>query len=204
VIFLFIRSLFSHTLTYVGVVLLLAGAYSKISNKLLLLAPKWLLLAGMVCLSLGSFLAWRDEHKNTETVIAQRQQAEIEKNALQANLDESQRQLELLRKFEAEEPDKRARERAEIVRLIEAGNSLMQECLLKTRNDADLADQANRWEAETILALAGVDPSLAARFKTSVGTPHVHPPTNGANEVVWNFMNNRIQTLSTILHDLGN
>lgn len=201
-IWLFLRSLFSHTFSYVGAVLVLAGAYVKISNKVLLLAPKWLLLAGVVFLSVGGSQAWKDEHKNTATVIAQRQQAEIQKNALQAKLDESQNQLAYLRAHPPGVSDKKAQERAAITHLMDDGNNLMEQCLLKKRNDADLADRANRWEVQAAQTLEAYDPSFGARFKTAVGTPYVHPPTNGANEVVWNFVNNRVQTLASILQDL--
>jgi hypothetical protein len=202
VIFLFLRSLFSHTFSYVGIALLLAGAYSKIFNQLLLLAPKWFLLAGVVCLSVGGSQAWKDEHKNTEVLILQRKQAEIAINALQEKLDATQRQLEYLKTHLSADSDRKAREIEVVERLMEDGNHLMEECLLKKRNDADLADRANRWEAEATQMLAGFDPSLAARLKTSVGAPFVHPPTNGANENVWNFVNQRVQALATILQEL--
>ena len=182
---------------------MLAGALEKILNKRFLLAPKWLLVAGLLCLLVGGSQAWKDEHKNTETVIAQRKQAEIENNALQAKLVESQRQVELLKTHQAVESDKKQKERATIASLMEDGNHLMEECLLRQRNDADLADRANRWEADAMHQLAAFDPSFAARFKTAVGTPYVHPPIRGANEVVWNFVNNRVQTLASILHDLN-
>jgi hypothetical protein len=151
----------------------------------------------------GGSQAWKDEHKNTESVIAQRKQAEIDNNALQAKLDKSQRQLEFLKTHQAVESDKKQKERVTISGLIEDGNHLMEECLLKQRNDVDLADRANRWEAEATRLLAAFDPSLAARFKTTVGTPFVRAPTKGANDVVWNFVNNRVQTLASILHDLN-
>lgn len=202
VISIFLRSLFSHYVSYVGVALALFAVYEKISNKLLLLAPKWAVVVGLVLLSVGGFQAWKDEHRNTQTVIAQRQQAEIQKNALQAKLDESQGQLEYLRTHPAGESDKKAQERAAITHLMDDGNNLMEECLLKKRNDADLADRANRWDVQATQTLAGFDPSFAARFKTAVGTPYTHPPTNGANDVVWNFVNNRVQTLASILQDL--
>lgn len=201
-IFIFLRSLFSHTFSYVGAALVLAGALEKILNKRIL-PPKWLLLAGLLCLFVGGSQAWKDEHKNTETVIAQRKQTEIDKNALQAKLDESRRQLEFLKTHQAVELDKKQKERATIANLIEDGNHLMEECLLKQRNNADLADRANRWEAEATQQLAAFDPSLAARFKTAVGTPFVHAPISGANDVVWNFVNNRVQALASIQHDLG-
>ena len=203
VIFIFIRSLFSHTFSYVGAALVLAGALEKILNKRLLLPPKWLVVAGLVCLFVGGSQAWKDEHKNTETVIAQRKQAEIGNNALRSKLDESRSQLEFLKTHQAVESDKKQKERATIAGLIEDGNHLMEECLLKHRNDADLADRANRWEADAMQQLAAFDPSLAARFKTAVGTPFVHAPVSGANDVVWNFVNNRVQALASILHDLN-
>lgn len=201
-IFIFLRSLFSHYASYIGVALGLAGAYSKVSNKPLLLAPKWFLLAGVVFLSVGGFQGWRDEHRNTETVIAQRKQSEIEKNALQSQLDQKQRQLAYLRARRTAESDRKDELTAVITRLMSDGNNLMQECLIKSRNDADLADRANRWEADAAEALAAFDPSLAARFKTSVGTPYLHPPVKGANEAVWNFLNRRVQALGTIMQDL--
>ncbi len=199
----FLRSLFGHTFSYVGAALVLAGALEKILNKRFLLTPKWLLVAGLLCLYVGGSQAWKDEHKNTQTVIAQRKQAEIDKNALQAKLEESQRQVELLKTHQAVESDKKQKERATIAELMEDGNHLMQECLLRHRNDADLADRANRWEADAMHQLAAFDPSLAARFKTAVGTPFVHAPVSGANDVVWNFVNNRVQTLAGILQDLN-
>ncbi len=202
-IWLFLRGLFSHTFSYVGVALVLAGALGKILNKRVLLTPKWLLVAGLLCLLVGGSQAWKDEYQNTETVIAQRKQAEIDNNALQARLDESRRQVEFLKTHQAVESDKKQKERATIADLMDAGNHLMEECLLRRRNDADLADRANRWEADAMQQLAAFNPSFAARFKTAVGTPHAHPPVSGSNEVVWNFVNNRVQTLASILHDLG-
>lgn len=202
-IFIFIRSLFSHTFSYVGAALVLAAALEKILNKRFLLPPKWLLVAGLLCLFVGGSQAWKDEHKNTESVVAQRKQADIDKNALQAKLDESQRQVEFLKTHQAVESDKKQKERATISSLMEDGNHLMQECLLRHRNDAGLADRANRWEADAMQQLAAFDPSFAARFKTAVGTPFVHAPVSGANDVVWNFVNNRVQTLASILHDLN-
>jgi hypothetical protein len=203
VIWPFLRSLFSHTFSFVGAALLLAGALEKIINKRFLLPPKWLVVAGLLCLSVGGSQAWKDEHRNTGTVIAQRKQAEIDKNALQSKLDDSQHQIELLKTHQAVESDKLQKERATIASLMEEGNHLMQECLLRRRNDVDLADRANRWEADAIQQLAAFDPSFAARFKTAVGTPFVHAPVSGANDVVWNFVNNRVQTLAAILHDLN-
>ncbi|MFZ0311415.1 MAG: hypothetical protein WAL85_01790 [Candidatus Korobacteraceae bacterium] len=201
---LFLRSLFSHTFTYVGAALLIAGLYATISNRVLLLAPKWFLLAGFFCLYLGGSQAWKDEHRNTESVIAQRKQTEIEKNVLQAQLDLKDRQLAYLRAHQTADSERKLQESAEITRLMSEGNSLMEECLIRSRNDADLADRANRWEAEADGALAAFDPSLAARFKTSVGTPYTHPPVNGANEAVWNFVNRRVQALASIQQDLNN
>jgi len=55
----------------------------------------WFFAAGL--LFVGAYQAWLDEHHNTEMVIAQRQQAEIEKGDLQRKLGGKDAQIDYLK-----------------------------------------------------------------------------------------------------------
>ena len=96
ILYLFISNLFSHAFAWIGAVLTVIGVIEKLTNKTIAISPKWVVVLGAVFLSIGSFQAWRDEHNNTQAVIEQRRQAEIDKGVLQGKLDDKQSRIEYL------------------------------------------------------------------------------------------------------------
>jgi arginine exporter protein ArgO len=68
--FLFISDLFHQALFYVGVlgtaVFLIEKLWRPIERK------RWFVSAGLICLFVACYQGWLDEHRNTETVIAEK------------------------------------------------------------------------------------------------------------------------------------
>jgi arginine exporter protein ArgO len=68
--FLFISDLFHQVLFYLGVVgtgvFLIEKLWKPIERK------RWFVIAGLICLFVACYQGWLDEHRNTETVIAEK------------------------------------------------------------------------------------------------------------------------------------
>jgi hypothetical protein len=94
-ILLFLSALAAHWLfTFGGVALVAFGVIEKYRHKETHKRIYWGVAVGL--LMVASYQAWNDEHRNTEDVIKQRQQAEIDKNVARSQADERQKQIEYL------------------------------------------------------------------------------------------------------------
>jgi len=95
-IWLFLSALAAHWLfTFGGIALVIFGLIEKYRHKETEKRVYWGVAVAL--LVVASYQAWLDEHNNTANVIDQRKQAEIDKNRLQAESDDKQRQIDYLK-----------------------------------------------------------------------------------------------------------